>query len=75
MVYLDVGPKFRNNFRFERSPGPQNSGHFENFENILDRFILKSDMERSSEIMPEKKTEKVLLMLMTLAREFQNFWV
>ena len=61
MAYLDVEPKFRYNFRFERSPGPQNGGFFEKFRNILDRFILTSDMERSSEIMPEK----VFLMLMT----------
>ena len=32
MAYIDVGLNFRYNFRFERSPGPQNGGHFENFE-------------------------------------------
>ena len=32
MAYIDVGPNFRYNFRLERSPGPQNGGHFENFE-------------------------------------------
>ena len=32
MAYLDVGPNFRYNFWFERTPGPQNGGHFENFE-------------------------------------------
>ena len=32
MAYLGVGLNFRYNFRFKRSPGPQNGGHFENFE-------------------------------------------
>ena len=32
MAYIDVGINFRYKFRFERSPGPQNGGHFENFE-------------------------------------------
>ena len=32
MACLDVGFNFRYNFRFKRSPQPQNGGHFENFE-------------------------------------------
>ena len=32
MAYLGVGLNFRYNFRFKRSPWPQNGGHFENFE-------------------------------------------
>ena len=32
MAYLDLGPQIRYNFRFERSPGPQNGAHFENSE-------------------------------------------
>ena len=30
--YFGVGLNFRYNFRFERSPEPQNGGHFENFQ-------------------------------------------
>ena len=32
MAYLGVGLNFRYNFRFKRSPWPQNGGHFKNFE-------------------------------------------
>ena len=32
MAYLGVGLNFRYNFRFKRSPWPENGGHFENFE-------------------------------------------
>ena len=32
MAYRGVGLNFRYNFRFKRSPWPQNGGHFENFE-------------------------------------------
>ena len=32
MAYLAVGLNFRYNFRFKRSPWPQNGGHFENFK-------------------------------------------
>ena len=32
MAYLAIGVNFRNNFRFKSSLGPQNGGHFENFE-------------------------------------------
>ena len=32
MAYLGVWLNFRYNFRFKRSPWPQNGGHFENFE-------------------------------------------
>ena len=32
MAYLEVRLNFRYIFRFKRSPGPQNGGHFEIFE-------------------------------------------
>ena len=60
IAYLDVGLNFRYNFLFKSSPYLKMVAILK-ILNILDRFILTTDMERMSEINPQK----ALFMLMT----------
>ena len=53
MAYLGVGINFRYNFRFKSSPYLKMVAILK-ISNYM--FILTSDMETSSEIMPEKST-------------------
>ena len=49
MAYLGVELNFPYNFRFKSSPDIKMAAILK-FRNILDRFILTSDMERPSKI-------------------------